>query len=144
MNMPDVNLLIYAHRADDPAHAFYAKWLDDTVNGRAAFALSVLSATAFVRIVTNTRFPTAPTELEQAISFIEVLSSAPNCRWVGVGPSTWALVRDLCRATKTRGPTISDAQHAAVAIENGCTLVSRDPDFRRFERHGLSFTLLEP
>jgi uncharacterized protein len=144
MKLPDVNVLIYAHRADDPAHAFYAKWLDGVVNGNAAFALSVLSAAGFVRVVTNAKFPSAPTELEQAISFIEVVSSAPTCRWVGAGPTNWQIVRDLCRKTKTRGPKISDAQHAAVAIEHGCTLVSRDPDFRRFERHGLSFELLEP
>lgn len=46
--------------------------------------------------------------------------------------------------TKTRGAQVSDALHAAVAIEHGCTLVSLDPDFKRFKPHGLKFELLEP
>lgn len=142
--MPDVNVLVYAHRAEDPAHRFYYQWLDELVNGPAPFALSVLVAAAFVRVVTSPRFPPAPSELEQAVAFIEVLSSSSNCRWVGAGPDTWRLIRDLCRTTKTRGSKVSDAQHAAVAIEHGCTLVSRDLGFRRFEPHGLSFELLEP
>jgi hypothetical protein len=94
--------------------------------------------------VTHPKFPPAPAELEQAVAFVEVLASAPSCRVVGAGPTNWALVRDLCRRTKTRGAKVSDAQHAAVAIEHGCTLVSRDPDFKRFQPHGLSFELLEP
>jgi hypothetical protein len=144
LKLPDVNVLIYAHRVDDPAHEFYADWMDRLMNGPAPFALSVLTASAFVRIVTNAKFPSAPSELEQAIAFVEVLSSAPGCRMVGAGSSNWGLVRDLCRSTKTRGPKISDAQHAAVAIEHGCTLVSRDSDFKRFKAHGLAFELLEP
>lgn len=95
-------------------------------------------------MVTHPRFPSAPTTLEQAMAFIEVLSSAPSCRWVGAGTENWPLVRELCRRTKTLGPGVGEAQHAAVAIEHGCTLVSRDPDFQRFQAHGLSFELLEP
>jgi toxin-antitoxin system PIN domain toxin len=144
VKLPDINVLVYAHRVDDPAHAFYARWLDTLVNGASPFALSVLVAAGFVRVVSHPKFPSAPTGLEHAISFIEALSSAPTCRWVGAGPSHFALVRDLCRKTKARGARVSDAQHAAVAIEHGCTLVSRDSDFIELQRHGLSFELLEP
>jgi uncharacterized protein len=144
MKCPDVNVLVYAHREEDPTHEYFAGWLDRVVNGPAPFALSVLSASAFVRIVTHAKFPPAPTELEQALAFVEVLVGAPGCRLIGAGPRSWPLTRDLCRKTKTRGPRVSDAHHAAVAIENGCTLVSRDADFQRFVPHGLSFELLEP
>lgn len=144
MKMPDVNVLIYAHRVDDPAHDLYWTWLDRLVNSGAPFALSILSATAFVRIVTNAKFPSEPSELEQAVAFIEVLSNAPNCRLMGAGATGWKHVRDLCRSTKTRGAKVSDAHHAAVAIEHGCTLVTRDSDFKRFEPYGLSLELLEP
>ncbi len=144
MLLPDVNILIYAHRVDDPAHGFSSKWLHALVNGRAPFALSILVASAFARVVTNPRFPPAPAELEQAFGFIEVVASSPACRLVGAGPGTWPLVRDLCRRTKTTGPKISDAHHAAVAIEHGCTFVTRDRDFQRFVVHGLDLEVLEP
>lgn len=144
MRLPDVNILVYAHRVEDPVHEFYSRWLAALLTGPAPFALSGLVAAAFVRIVTHPKFPPAPSELEQAIAFIEILSTAPNCRLVGAGPSNWPLVRELCRSTKSRGSKVSDAQHAAVAIEHGCTLVTRDSDFRRFTVHGLDVELLEP
>jgi toxin-antitoxin system PIN domain toxin len=144
MKLPDTNILIYAHRADLPVNAFYAPWLERLVNGASPFALSVNVAVGFVRIVTGSAFRPVPTPLDQALAFIEALASASTCRWVGAGATSWDLARDLCRATKTAGAAISDAHHAAVAIEHGCTLVSRDRDFQRFTRHGLAFELLEP
>lgn len=144
MRLPDVSILIYAHRVNAPEHAFYGPWLDEVVNGRSPFALSVLVASSFVRVVTQPRFAGMPVSLDQAVGFIEAIASSPNCRWVGTDSTHWSLVRDLCRATKTSGKKVADVQLAAVAIEHGCTLVSHDRDFQRFERHGLSFELLEP
>lgn len=142
--MPDVNVLVYAHRAEDPAHRFYRGWLENLANGPAPFAVSTLVAAGFVRVVTHAKFRPAPSELEEAVAFVEVLVSAPGCRVVGAGQTSWQLLRDLCRRTGTRGAKVSDAHHAAVAIEHGCTLVSRDSDFARFQPQGLSFELLEP
>jgi predicted nucleic acid-binding protein len=31
MLMPDVNVLVYAHRADEPVHAAYRQWFDEVV-----------------------------------------------------------------------------------------------------------------
>jgi len=36
------------------------------------------------------------------------------------------------RDAGARGKLVADAQHAAVAIEHGCTMVSTDSDFDRF------------
>jgi len=59
MLMPDVNILMYAHREEEKCHESYAKWL------------------------------------------------------------------------------VAHAQHAALAISGGCTWVTRDRDFSKFEPHGL-------
>jgi len=61
MLMPDVNVLIYAHREDEKCHAAYANWLKTLVDGPEPFALSVLVAVGFVRIVTNRRIYEDPT-----------------------------------------------------------------------------------
>jgi predicted nucleic acid-binding protein len=37
---------------------------------------------------------------------------------------------------------VADAQHAAIAVEHGCVLVSRDGDFAAFEPHGLRWERL--
>jgi predicted nucleic acid-binding protein len=40
MLMPDVNILVYAHRHEEPAHSAYLAWFENMVNGPEPFALS--------------------------------------------------------------------------------------------------------
>ena len=91
MRMPDVNVLIYAHREEDPDHPFYQNWLEDLINGPEPFALSPLVAVAFVRIVTHPSFSSSPTPLPQALSVIDSLRSSPHHRSPGPGPHHWDL-----------------------------------------------------
>ena len=144
MLMPDVNILIYAHRSDESVHLFYRQWLERTINGPQPFALSVLVAVAFVRIVTNKKFSKSATPLLQALAVIDELRKHPNCRLLSPGVEHWDLVRTLCHRTDLTGSSISDAQHAAVAIEHGCTWISRDTDFEVFSRYGLRWEHLTP
>lgn len=144
MRMPDVNILIYAHRREDPAHEFYKSWIEDLANGEEKFALSMPVATAFVRVVTHPSFRPYPTPLVQAVSAIDALIETPSCILLGPGENHWNLVRRLCVAAKAEGKLVGDAQHAAVALENGCTWVTRDSDFDRFKESGLRVELLEP
>jgi predicted nucleic acid-binding protein len=44
MLLPDVNVLIYAHREDStPDHSSYARWVMDLATSPSPFALSVLA-----------------------------------------------------------------------------------------------------
>jgi toxin-antitoxin system PIN domain toxin len=142
--MPDVNILIYAHRREDPHHEFYKSWLQDLANGSEMFALSSLVATAFVRIVTHPSFRPYPTPLVQAVSVIDSLLSMPSCMLLEPDDNHWNLVRRICLETKSDGKLVGDAQHAAVALAHGCTWVTRDPDFDRFKASGLRVEVLAP
>ncbi len=139
MFMPDVNILVYAHRRDDVVHAVYREWLDRLVAGPQPFALSVLVAVAFVRIVTHPGIFAHPTPLPLALATIDAIAGHSNCRMIAPGPRHWTLVEKLCRAANATGKVVADAQHAAVAIEHGCEWVTRDRDFERFSSHGLSW-----
>lgn len=142
--MPDVNIVVYAHRQDDPSHQFYREWLETLVNSQTPFALSALVGVAFVRIVTHPRFHENPTPLPSALEVIDRLRLAANCRWVLPGDRHWELTASLCRKTGAMGKRVADAQHAAVAIEHGCQWVSRDDDFATFRPHGLDWERLCP
>lgn len=144
MKMPDVNVLVYAHRGDQPAHAFYRRWMEDLVQSRAPFAMSTLVGVAFVRIVTHPGFPGRPTPLAIALETIEQVREAPNCRWLVPGERHWEIVADLCRRSRCLGKRVADAQHAAVAMEHGCRWVSRDADFEAFVPCGLDWEHLVP
>lgn len=137
MLMPDVNVLVYAHRRDEAWHEQYAGWLKNVVDGPEPFALSVLVAVGFVRIVTNGRIFDDPTPLPVALAVIEQLVTHPRCRLATPGSGHLDDVARLSRAVGATGKLVADAQHAALAISEGCTWVSRDVDFAGFEPYGL-------
>ncbi|MBI2376066.1 MAG: type II toxin-antitoxin system VapC family toxin [Deltaproteobacteria bacterium] len=132
MLIPDVNVLIYAHRLESPDHDGYAEWLASLASGREPFGLSELGASAFVRISTNPKIWKEPTSLDVAFEFIERLRRRPNARLLTHGPASWEIFRQLSTAARARGKLVADAYHAALAIEHGCELATADGDFARF------------
>jgi len=133
MLLPDVKVLIYAHREDStPEHDRYAAWLTRLAIGPEPFALSVLALSGLVRIVTNARVFERPSTVDEVFAFIAELIDRPTARIVAPGPDHLPVFERLCRAAGATGKLVADAQHAAVAIEHGCTLVSTDADFARF------------
>jgi toxin-antitoxin system PIN domain toxin len=137
MFAPDVNVLIYAHREDEATHRAYRTWLERLVDGGDPFGLSVLVAVGFVRIVTNRKIFKEPTTLEVALAAIDQLASHPRCRILAPGADHYDRVAELCRRSKATGKLVADAQHAALAMAEGATWITRDGDFARFAAYGL-------
>src|SRR5262249_17973747 len=125
MFMPDVNVLVYAHRADETRHAAYAGWLKSVVDGPEPFSLSILVAVAFIRVVTHPRIYGDPTPLPVALAVIEQLAAHPRCRIALPAAAHLEDVARLCRATRATGKLVADAQHAALAISEGGIWVTR-------------------
>jgi hypothetical protein len=139
--LPDVNPLVYAFRDDSPKHATCQAWLRQVIASDAKFGLSKLSLSALVRITTNRRsFPIVST-LDDAFGFCDDLLEQPHCQLVEPGERHWDIFRRLCVETGTRGPDVTDAWYAALAIEWGCEWVTFDRDFLRFP--GLKCTILQ-
>ena len=133
MLLPDVNVLVYAHIEDStPEHEEYAAWLTRLATGAEPFALSVLVLAGFVRVATNRRIFDPSSTTETAFDFVASLIERPTARVVGPGPNHMAIFEQLCRESRAADKLVADAQHAAIAIENGCTLVTTDSDFNRF------------
>ncbi len=130
--MPDVNILVYAHREESPAHVRYAKWLTDLATGPEPFALSESVLHGLVCVVTNPRIFNPPSTTLEVFQFIEVLLSRPKCVLMRPGPSHWKIYRQLCEAGALQGKLTADAAHAALAIEYGCEWITADTDFARF------------
>ena len=132
MILPDVNVLIYAFRPDAIHHARCRAWLNEVVLGEARFGLSPLALGAVVRITTAARYFGGPSALEDAFGFCEDLTGQPHCEIIEPGPRHWEIFRRLCTEADIRGPLVSDAWFAALAIESGCEWVTMDRDFARF------------
>ena len=132
MILPDVNVLIHAFRRNSSRHAICKPWLDQVVRGDAHFGVSPLALSAVVRIATNPRIFAHPSSTEEAFGFCDDLLGQPHCETVEPGERHWAIFRRLCDEAGIRGPRISDAWFAALAIERGCTWITFDRDFARF------------
>ena len=132
MILPDVNVLIYAFRTDFVQHAVCRQWLIDVVSGDARFGLSPSTLAAVVRITTNPRAFKEPSAIEEAFGFCEDLLNQPHCQIVEPGERHWDIFQRLCITSGTKGPRVSDAWFAALAIEWGCEWITLDRDYARF------------
>ena len=132
MVLPDVNILIYAHRAESPDHERYSAWLTGVAMGPSPFGLSELVLQGFVRIVTNPKIFDPPSTVAQAFAFIDALTSCAGCVVMRPGATHFSIFRRLCEQHGLKSKLVADAAHAAVAIEYGCEWVSADTDFARF------------
>ena len=133
MVLPDVNVLVYAHREDSPHHAGCRKWVEAVVNGSESYGLSELVLSGFVRVVTHPKVFTQPSPLADALEFTEQLRGRPNCVPVTPGRRHWEIFRQLCAEAGAKGNLVPDAYLAAMAIEAGCEWVTTDRDFSRFK-----------
>lgn len=132
MQLPDVNVLLYAARRDAPDHNRYAEWLEDLLNGSEPYAISELVLSSFTRIATNRKAFQQPSTIEEALQFADQVREQPHCVRVQPGPRHWSIFSDLCRQVKAQGNLVPDAYFAALAIESGSEWISTDSDYARF------------
>ena len=132
MILLDVNVLIYAHRAELPQHRAGAAFLKELLDGDDGFAASSVILASFLRITTHHRAFNPPTAMARALTFVEVLKTHPALVLLEPGDRHWAILGELCRLPGIRGPLVTDAWIAALAIEHGCDLATSDGDFKRF------------
>jgi toxin-antitoxin system PIN domain toxin len=130
--LPDLNVLINAHRTDSPAHAAARDWLRSAFAGEEALGLCAPVLMGLIRVLTHPRVFDPPDTLEQAFAFVDALTGHPNAVVLNPGRDHLRLFRDLCVSAETRGDLVADAYLAALAAETGATLVSADRHFERF------------
>jgi toxin-antitoxin system PIN domain toxin len=132
MILPDVNVLIYAFRKDVPEYVVCRPWLDAVVAGDARFGISPLALGAVVRITTNPRAYQVPSTLDEAFGYCRDLLGQPHCQIVEPGERHFDIFERLCIDTGMRGPRVTDAWFAALAIEWGCEWITLNRDYARF------------
>jgi uncharacterized protein len=128
--LPDVNVLIYAHRSDSDQHAtatgHLTAWLtNDQV------MLPIVVATRFYRIVTDPRAVGATSAI-LAMRFLSDLSSEQNCSIIGISQSVWPVFQRLQAETGIVGSDSSDLLLAAIASDSSAVVGTFDRDFARF------------
>jgi uncharacterized protein len=71
--LPDVNVLLYAFRADSPRHFEFRNWLESVVNSDMAYGMAPQVLASLMRIATHPRIYAQPSQWEEAENFAAVL-----------------------------------------------------------------------
>lgn len=136
MILVDVNLLVAATMTSAPRHEAARAWLQDRLTGTARVGLPWVSLTGFVRVAGQPRAWERPLPPSGAVSVVRSWLSRPPTWIPEPGP------RHLDRLDELLGSQpsvrlVPDAHIAAIAIEHGLELCSRDRDFARWAELGL-------
>ena len=130
---PDVNLLVAASRSDHPHHAPARAWLSNALiaaGAGAAFTLMPMVVASFLRLVTSPKIFKAPSNIDEAIQFVDALLEQPGVHTAALGPE-WPTLRQLCLDKQLTGNDLPDAWLAAATQQLGEHLVTFDTDFKK-------------
>ena len=133
MQMPDVNILVYAHRKDSPFHQSASDVVTGLAEGRARWALPWPCVHEFFAVVTHSRIYAPPSSVTAAINQIDAWLESPAVELIAEDVGYWAILRETLGSGKIEGPRVHDARIAALCRLHGVReLWSADRDFSRF------------
>ncbi len=128
----DANILLYAYDSSSVKHAQARASVERVFSDGTLVGIPWQSVSAFLRVVTNPNLPGQRFTSEEAARIVDQWLEQPNVRFLGTGDEHWNLLRRMLIEGQARGPLVTDAQLAAVALEHGGVLYSTDRDFARF------------
>lgn len=131
--LPDINVLVAAHRADHPQHKTATDWLKralkDAKDGQVlVLPMQVLSG--FLRLVTNAKIFPNPSFSVQAVDFVDWLLEDSHVRLLGQ-TSEWTSFRSLILDKQLSANQVPDAHLAALALSLSEPFVTFDKGFRQ-------------
>lgn len=132
MIIPDVNLLLYAVVDGFAEHERSRSWLEEQLNGPEQVGLAVPALFGFVRLGTSARVLTDPLSVDEAASYLSQWLDQPGTRLLRFERRHLERAMALLRGVGTGANLTTDAQLAALALEEGAEVCSNDSDFARF------------
>jgi uncharacterized protein len=128
----DANILLYAYDSSSAKHVQARAWVERVFSDGTLVGIPWQTVAAFLRVVTNVSLPGQRFSTEEATHLVDQWMEQPNVRFLAPGDEHWILLRRMLIDGQARGPLVSDAQLAALALEHGGVLYSTDRDFARF------------
>jgi uncharacterized protein len=132
----DVNLLVEATMTSATGHEAARSWLQERLAGTARVGLPWASITGFIRVVGQPRAWERPMPVGGAVSVVRSWLLRPSAWIPEPGPRHLDLLDALLQSQQSVR-LVTDAHLAAIAIEHGLELCSRDRDFTRWSDVGL-------
>jgi toxin-antitoxin system PIN domain toxin len=133
MILLDANILLYAYNSSFERHKVARSWFESALTQQEPIRLSWMGIFAFVRISTNPRAFEHPLSTDEACAAVSSWLSWPSVAILEPGEEHWVILSEILSKHQLRGPIVTDAHIAALAIEHGATLCTSDSDFSRFD-----------
>lgn len=132
MIIVDVNLLLYATMDAYTQHTRAKEWWEGALSGDEQVALTVPAVFGFTRLGTSSRLYTDPLTVTEAVDYVREWLKRSPVTLLHPGPRHLDHAFGLLEQVGTGGNLTTDAQLAALAIENQATVYSNDSDFGKF------------
>ena len=138
----DVNLWVYAFRADSPYHPKAYKEITKDLEGSEPVVFSPAVAASFLRLVTNVKIYIEPSGTREAWQFIDYTRDHPLSVFHNFDDMAFGIFKHICLTGGDAGNAVPDALLAALAVRHDCVFTTFDTGFRRYS--GLNLRLLHP
>jgi uncharacterized protein len=137
--LPDVNVLVNAYVPSAQFHNEARIRLERATTARAtSLCLYWPILVGTVRILQSPKIWSEPMPASGVVQFVEALVLQSEI--LAPGDAYLGIFSDLVTRFPNSGNLIADVSYAAIAIEHGCTILTFDRDFERFQ--GLRVELL--
>jgi toxin-antitoxin system PIN domain toxin len=134
MMLVDANVLLYAYQPRAPQHDRCRLWIEEAFSGDEPVCVAWVTVLAFLRIATHPRVFETPLTTTEAVEIVGSWLGRDAVAVLEAGERCWEILRTLVVDAQASGPLVMDAFLAALALENGATLVTTDRDFARFPK----------
>lgn len=139
----DTNILVYAHREDNPFYAKANELIIDLAENMRPWAIPWPCIHEFYSIVTHPRIYKPPSSHRVATDQISAWMESPSLIMISETRNHWETLENLIHSSQISGPMVHDARIAAICLQHGVTeLLSADRDFGRFPRLKVSNPLV--
>jgi uncharacterized protein len=131
--LPDINVLVAAHRADHPQHKVATDWLKRTLKSAddgQVLVVPMQVISGFLRLVTNAKIFPTPTSAAQAVDFVDWLLEDANVHLLEQS-SEWTSFRGLLLDKQLSANAVPDAHLAALSLSLSEPFVTFDKGFRQ-------------
>lgn len=132
MIVPDVNLLVCAYDSSSPHHTAAAGWWTTCMSGNEEVGLPSVVIFGFIRICTHPKVFLNPLTITEASQRVQAWLARPQARIIDPSPHHVTDALRLLENTGIGGNLTTDAQIAALVLQEKAVLHSSGTDFLRF------------
>ncbi len=133
MMLVDANVVLFAYYPRAEQHESCLRWMEEAFSGLTPVGMPWLTIWAFLRISTNPRAFEHPLTMKEAKEIVSSWLEIPVVLLLEPGERYWELLSKLLLDAQVKGPLVTDAALAALALEHGAIVCTTDRDFARFQ-----------